>query len=207
MSHVFVLAGVALANMLGIISPSPAFLLVDPCRRRTLAGGWVGDGFRRRRGRVSLGGCRDVRRGALLARFAAIYAAIQIAGGIYLIWLGLAAWRHGDAAAKLPEATPPASIGRALLTGFVLTLGNPIIIVFFANIFVALFPVGTPHWIRIAAVGIVALQETLWYALVALLFSRPRVQAIYGRLRSTIEHIMGAVFVGLGARLVVLARL
>ncbi len=208
MSYTFTLISVAAANFLGIISPGPAFLLVT----RAAAG------HSRTVGVVtSLGVAAAVSLwaaaatfgvAALMTRFATIYSAIQLAGGLYLIALGWMAWRHAGESPVSAAATPaPARLGRALLNGFVLTLGNPKVVIFFGSIFVALLPLDAPLWVRIAAVGIVALQETLWYSAVALVFSRPGVQAAYQRLQRRIDYLMGAVFAGLGARLVTLVRI
>ena len=94
-----------------------------------------------------------------------------------------------------------------MATGALLSLGNPKIVIFFSSIFVALLPVDAPLWLRFAVVGIVIVQELAWYTTVAFVFSRPRVQAAYGRASTWIERALGTVLVGLGVRILVGVRI
>jgi threonine/homoserine/homoserine lactone efflux protein len=93
------------------------------------------------------------------------------------------------------------------MVGAWLSLGNPKIVVFFSSIFVALLPPHAPLWVRLAAIAIVGAQELAWYTTVAFVFSRPRVQAAYARAHGVIERTLGAVLIGLGARIVTAVRI
>jgi RhtB (resistance to homoserine/threonine) family protein len=205
------LAGLALANLLGIISPGPAFLMVS----RAAAGRSLGVGVALGAGVAiaatiwAAAACFGI--ALLMTQFASVYGVIQIAGGAYLIWLGINAWRHSRAPLAAPQdAVTPAArdgIGRAVLTGAWLSLGNPKIIIFFSSIFVALLPHDAPVWVRLVAVAIVGVQEISWYTIVAFVFSRARVQAAYARARTWIERALGTVLIGLGARIIATVRL
>ncbi|RDV04831.1 LysE family transporter [Undibacter mobilis] len=210
-SYLWPLAGLALANLLGIISPGPAFLMVSrAAASRSLAiGVALGAGVAVAATIWAAAACFGI--ALLMTQFASVYGIIQIAGGAYLIWLGISAWRHSRApmAAAQTSATPASRDGlaRAVLTGAWLSLGNPKIIIFFSSIFVALLPHDAPVWVRLVAVAIVGVQEISWYTIVAFVFSRPRVQAAYGRARVWIERALGTVLIGLGARILVAVRL
>ncbi len=90
--------------------------------------------------------------------------------------------------------------------GFSTNVANPKVIVFYGSIFVALFAPDTPGWARIAALLIVAANESWWFALVALLFSSRPAQAAYRRARRWIDRATGAVMVIFGFRLILGAR-
>lgn len=211
MSYVWPLAGLALANLLGIISPGPAFLMVS----RAAAGRSLGVGVALGAGVAiaatiwAAAACFGI--ALLMTQFASVYGIIQFAGGAYLIWLGFSAWRHSRAPLPLTStaAAPVSRDGtlRAVLTGAWLSLGNPKIIIFFSSIFVALLPHDAPVWMRLAAVAIVGVQELSWYTIVAFVFSRPRVQAAYAHARKWIERALGTVLIGLGTRIIVAVRL
>jgi threonine efflux protein len=215
MSYALALAGLAFANMLGIISPGPAFLMVS----RAAAG---------RNLKTAIGLAAGVAMAAtswaamacfgiaiLMSQFAAVYGAIQLAGGAYLIWLGIDAWRESrksaslpaEAAAAVPQPSEHGGVAPAVLTGAMLSLGNPKIVIFFSSIFVALLPADAPLWLRLAVVAIVAVQEITWYTTVAFVFSRPRVQAAYRRASKWIERALGTALIGLGARILVGVRI
>ena len=212
MSYALPLGVLALANFLGIVSPGPAFIMVT----RAAAGG-----SRRTALGLATGVAIAVTVWAaaasfgvvvVMTRFAAIYGAIQLAGGLYLVWLGIGAWRaarDGGHAAAVPRGEAGARAGyfRAILVGTALSLGNPKIVVFFASIFVALLPEHAPLWVRLAAVAIVGLQEISWYSAMAMVFSQRRVQALYRRASVWVERVAGTVLVAFGVRLLTLVRL
>lgn len=213
MSHASTLVAIALADLLAIVSPGPAFLLVSRTaashsRARGMAtGAGVGAAITLWAAAATFGVA------AVLARFATLYGLLQLAGGAYLIWLGLAAWHDAGRAGERPqggEARHAAAGGarhhRAMLTGFLLTLGNPKVVVFFSSIFVTLLPADAPPWVRAAAIGVIAVQECTWYVLLAAVFAQPRMQAGYARLRGGIDRAVGTALVAAGARIVALAR-
>ncbi|HLI10493.1 MAG TPA: LysE family transporter [Alphaproteobacteria bacterium] len=215
MSYSLTLAGIALANLLAIISPGPAFLLVSrtAASRSRALGLATGLGVAAATTLWAVAATFGV--AVLMTRLTTLYGLVQLVGGAYLIWLGLSAWRdHGDApsgtasAAAALGGTPSAmELRRAFLTGLSLTLTNPKVVVFFSSIFVAMLPAQAPLWVRLAALGIVAVQENAWYMLVACLFSQARMQAAYQRIKGGIDRVMGAVFIAFGARIVALARI
>ena len=222
MSYALTLAGISLANLVAIISPGPAFLLVT----RTAASRSRAVGLATAVGIASAttlwAAAATFGVGLFMTRFATVYGIVQLVGGVYLIWLGLMAWRAaraGRAATAPPTPAAPAEptaarghasageLGRAALTGLSLTLTNPKVVIFFSSIFVALLPAPAPGWVRFAALGIVATQEFTWYVVVASVFSHARVQAAYRRIKGGIDRIMGVVFIAFGARIVALARI
>jgi threonine/homoserine/homoserine lactone efflux protein len=75
--------------------------------------------------------------GPLLQHSKALYIAIQIAGGLYLVWLGIGTWRHRTAHANqmLNAGDVAPSIRRTIREGFMVGLLNPKSFVFFAAIF------------------------------------------------------------------------
>jgi threonine/homoserine/homoserine lactone efflux protein len=103
--------------------------------------------------------------GPLLTRSAALTEAIEVAGGCYLLWLGVDTLRHRRAhAAELREGTGtrPSRL-RAAREGFVVGVLNPKAIVFFVAVF--------PHFVDPAAgrVTVQLLVLGLLFSTIALL--------------------------------------
>lgn len=75
--------------------------------------------------------------GPLLERSPLLYAVVQWAGGLYLIWLGIDALRHREThAADMVDQGPMAPSGtKTLREGFVVGILNPKSLVFFAAVF------------------------------------------------------------------------
>jgi threonine efflux protein len=213
MSYALALAGLAFANMLGVISPGPAFLMVSRAAAGRDLATAVGLAAGVAMAATSWAAMACFGIALLMAQVASLYGAIQFAGGAYLIWLGIAAWRESRTGASPPAeaATVPlpaarGGIARAVATGALLNLGNPKMAIFFSSIFVALLPPHAPLWLRLTVVAIVAVQEISWYTAVAFVFSRPSVQAAYRRASTWIERVLGTVLIGLGVRILVGVR-
>jgi threonine/homoserine/homoserine lactone efflux protein len=147
----------------------------------------------------------------VLARVPELYLALKVLGGAYLLYL---AWRIvRGARTPLPEpgelmGTIGADGGRgagwlaALGSGLAVQLSNPKTALVFAGIFAALMPAAPPLWVSALLLGLILLQETLWYVLVALVFSTGRARAVHARFKHWIDRVAGVVIGALGVRLI-----
>jgi threonine efflux protein len=134
---------------------------------------------------------------ALFATWPWSQVVLRMAGGCYLIYLGIQSWRaHADPAA------PTMSVqGNAYLRGLLTDLLNPKCLAFFGSVFSLFIPFAAPLWIKAAAVGTVASIGFFCYGAVAMLFSAPVVQARYLAFGRAIERACGTVMFGFGAAL------
>lgn len=75
--------------------------------------------------------------GPLLERSPLLYALVQWAGGLYLIWLGIDALRHRELHAErmMDQGSVAPALLRTLREGFVVGILNPKSLVFFAAVF------------------------------------------------------------------------
>jgi threonine/homoserine/homoserine lactone efflux protein len=75
--------------------------------------------------------------GPVLERSPLLYALVQWAGGLYLVWLGIDALRHRELhAERMVDQGPVApSLKRTLREGFIVGILNPKALVFFAAVF------------------------------------------------------------------------
>lgn len=193
---------IALVHLLAAISPGPSFVVSI----RTAAA----EGFRPAVGlAIGFGLGAVIWATAALAGLAllfqmmpALFTALKVAGGLFLVWIAVQTWRH--ATAPLPQADPgalPASLGAAILRGLGVQLANPKPAVFFGAVFVGLVPPGTPLPMLALLIAVVFLDETLWYIIVARLFSLSRPRAVYARLKSRVDRAFGVLLAGLGVRI------
>jgi len=70
----------------------------------------------------------------------------------------------------------------------------------------ALLPANPPLWLDLAVPPLIFVQETSWYAIVALAFSSSRPRALYLRAKLWIDRAAGVVIGALGLRLILEAR-
>lgn len=141
--------------------------------------------------------------GLILAQVAWLYGAIRIAGALYLVYLGVKTLigLRQPASSMDAAAMTMRSGWQAYQRGLMVGLTNPKAAAFFGSLFVTVLPAHAPLWVHAATIGIVASVSLGWFSAMAILFSTPRVQHGYTRLRKPIDAVMGTVLIGLGAKL------
>lgn len=146
---------------------------------------------------------------AVLNQIAWLVRAVQICGGLYLIYLGLMAWLH---AGKLNELFEPLSFGASrtknaldgLKLGITVELSNPKSIAFYVGLYAVAIPIDASFATRSAILlGSAAIQLT-WYCLIISIFSRAPFQKLYQRWSEWIERTLGTVLIAFGLRMVVI---
>lgn len=143
---------------------------------------------------------------ALIAASPAAFTALKVAGGLYLIWMGWGAIRSRGGARVGVAAAPDEAPLRLFVKGLVAAAINPKVVLFFLS-FLPQFVVAArgDANLQIGLLGIVfTLQAALIFGLLGY-FSG----TIGGWLNRTptagmwLDRIAGAVFIGLGLRLIV----
>ena len=188
---------------IGAMSPGPSFVLVvrtavAQSRRDGLATA-LGMGV----GGVVFAGLALAGLQTLLAQAAWLYIGLKVAGGLYLVYLGIMLWRAakeplaigtvGDAASGRP--------GKSFLLGLATQVSNPKTAVFYGSIFAALLPQQSEPWFILALPPLVFAVEAGWYTIVALLFSSTRPRGVYLHSKRWIDRLAGTVLGALGVRL------
>ena len=206
-SYVLALAGIGAVQLMAAMSPGPAFLVVTRISVGESRCAALGAAFGVAMAALLWAVAATLGMHLLLAEAAWLYGALKLVGGLYLVWLGIQAWRHAaQPLAPATEGVVAMNAWEAWRLGFSTNLANPKVIVFFGSIFVTLFTPETPSWVRGAALIVVAVNESGWYATVALLFSSRPAQAAYRRAKRWIDRATGTVMMIFGLRLILSAR-
>ncbi len=148
--------------------------------------------------------------GALVERSVMVFTIVKLGGAAYLIFLGIQAIRHRQKLAEmLGSRIENKSVARVMADGFVVGIGNPKAIVFFAAVLPQFVdrPAGQvpQQMLLLGAIfaGIALLSDSGW-ALVA-----GSARAWFGRSPRRLELIGGSgglVMIGIGATLAVSGR-
>jgi len=139
--------------------------------------------------------------GALLRASTLAYRVLQVAGSLYLLWLGLnLLFKAG--APHAPSTVAPAGGGRLFARGLLTNLLNPKVGVFYATFLPQFIPAGANvTGTSIAYAGIHALEGMLWFAAL-ILATRPLAAWLRReRVQRNLDRATGAVFLAAGARL------
>lgn len=204
MSSFAILMSILTALLLGAMSPGPSFVMVSriaivTSRQAGLAAA-LGMGI----GGAVFAALALLGLNALLMRVEWLYLLLKLAGGIYLVYLGIRIWRAAAAPLDMPSATQPAPLSavRAFLMGLATQLSNPKTAVVYGSIFAALLPLHPEAWVVVALPLSTFLIEFGWYCVVALAFSASRPRALYIGWKRWIDRAAGGVMSLLGLRLV-----
>ena len=139
---------------------------------------------------------------ALLSSFDHFAAVLRIAGAVYLVWYGSKLLR--SAAKKRQRTASDDAIESVARTGFrtglFTSLTNPKSAAFWSSVFAAILPIGAPVWFLVTVCALIATLSALWHFGLALVFSRPALQAAYTRARRPVEAVCGGALVALGLR-------
>ena len=127
--------------------------------------------------------------------------AFKIAGGMYLVWMAAAMWRHAGEAlpdtADAPPRTPLSAFRRGLFT----QLSNPKPAVLLSAIFIGTVPPGTPLWMLVALLAYLFTVETTWNTIVARIFSYPTTRRAYIGAKTAIDRCFGGLLAVLGVKI------
>jgi threonine/homoserine/homoserine lactone efflux protein len=130
------------------------------------------------------------------------YTALRVAGGVYLVWLGVQSLRARTSPLD-PAAAPRRSLlGTGYVAGLATDLLNPKVGVFFVTFLPAFVPHGRSVGTTTAALGATFIVETaLYFAVLIRLAGRITAWMADARTRRRLDRGTGAVLLGLGLRL------
>lgn len=192
------LVTIAGAIAFGAVSPGPSFVLVaqtslsNSARSGRIAALGIGAGG------LIFALAATVGLGAVLAYAQPIFLPVRVAGGAYLIYLGVRLWLAGNReASKSQPASVPTS--RTFLIALLTQLSNPKAIIVYGSVFASALPVHPSHWLLVALPLTVTGVEATWYLIVATVMSRPGPRAAYSRASKALDRIAGTIMGGLGA--------
>lgn len=137
---------------------------------------------------------------AVFEAFPHLRLALQVAGGVYLLYVASRLWRSNGADLN-GAAAPGISSFAAFRLGFLTNITNPKSALFFGSVFAASFPADPGPVLQVLVVAMIVLNCLCWHTLLALTFSMPRVRAAYARQRRVADRVAAAVVGALGLRL------
>lgn len=140
---------------------------------------------------------------AIFALHTHMRTGLQVVGSLYLCWIGVQLWRTGSVAGEVQPRQ--LSAGAALRLGFVTNITNPKSALFFGSVFAAALPEAPSIELMLAILAMLFVNALVWYSLVALAFSHPRVRGAYARYRRGIGRAAGTLMGAFGVRLLALA--
>ncbi|QCE35078.1 LysE family translocator [Acetobacteraceae bacterium] len=129
----------------------------------------------------------------------------KIAGGLFLVWVGIDLIRKRNSELHAPteqnETAGPETFRHSFLKGFFCCISNPDVLVFTTSLFATLFPAHAPLWMGLAATGIMFVIQVGWMGTLAYCLSAPFMAQWFNDKRNIIDIIAGTLFIILGGLL------
>ncbi|TBW48231.1 lysine transporter LysE [Marinobacter halodurans] len=138
--------------------------------------------------------------GVVFTSHAVFREAVQVAGGLYLLYLAFRLWRS-DRQGTVTEASV-LSAPAAFRAGFMTSVLNPKIALFYGSIFATVLPQDPGLPLMALSVLLVFANSAVWHSSIALLFSRHAIQTAYLRNYQALNRVSGVVVGAYGARLI-----
>ncbi|OLF51952.1 LysE family translocator [Pseudomonas chlororaphis] len=205
LSYAGPLLSLALLWTVAVVTPGPNFFttaqLAASCSRRHGLAAALGVAT----GTVLWGLAGGLGIKSLFSAAPTLYLVFKIAGGCYLIYLGLKQFRRkpalSDTGDQLP-GEPGRSLFSAYRLGFLGNMTNPKSALFVATVFATSMPASPPPLLLALAVLTMATLSFSWYCCVALFFASRRMAAFYARSRRWLERFAGSCYLLFGVHLV-----
>ena len=142
---------------------------------------------------------------ALVAASPVAFAALKMAGGAYLLWMGVQAWRHAGAVRVGGDVVVETPLRQLFVKGLVANAINPKVVLFFLS-FLPQFVVasqGRVEW-QLGLLGLVfTAQAAVLFSLLG--YFSGGIGAWLNRRPSAgqwLDRLAGTVFIGLGVRMI-----
>ncbi len=134
-----------------------------------------------------------------------LFNLIKLAGGAYLIYLGLMGIRSAKKEIVLEKKTTPIAPPprKALKEGFYINLLNPKCSLFILSVFTLLIDPHTSAFIKIAYGFEISIIALTWFSLLAFGISFAPIKRRFAEFQHWISRLTGAVLIGLGLKIAI----
>lgn len=192
-------------SLLGAMSPGPSLAMVA---KHSLAGGrtnGISTAWAHASGIAIYAFITLIGLAVLLHQSPLVFKSLSYAGALYLAYLGFNALRSkGGVAAKL-KSGKSVSIKQSAREGFLISLLNPKIAIFFIALFSQFVAIGNELSSNAIIVLTPFLVDGLWYTLIAVIISSNRwLEALRAR-AVLIDRLSGVVLIALAIRVLITA--
>ena len=142
----------------------------------------------------------------VIANSLVLFTMIKYLGASYLVYIGLCllrAKKHDITIGLSSKASHKVDLAAwpAIRQGFLCNLLNPKATLFFLALFTVIIKPGTATWVQICyAIQMLSLS-TIWFSLLSVMLSHPRVLARFNRIEIYIEKSLGILLILFGVAL------
>ncbi|MBB4866650.1 RhtB (resistance to homoserine/threonine) family protein [Pseudomonas nitritireducens] len=141
---------------------------------------------------------------SLFSAAPSLYLGFKLAGGAYLIYLGIRLLKRRAPAAggeSLAEVASQRSAWSVFRLGLLGNLTNPKTALFVATLFATAMPASPSAPLLAMAIALMVTLSFSWYCCVVLVFASERMAGVYRRCRRALDRFAGCCYLLFGARM------
>ncbi|WP_252179481.1 LysE family transporter [Endozoicomonas sp. 4G] len=135
----------------------------------------------------------------IISKSIVLFSVLKYAGAAYLIYIGWQTFRSSNDI-ELSQAKGSMSSLSAFKIGFVTNVLNPKAPIFFLSIFTQIVTPDTPIVIQIIYGAIISATHLIWFTIVAVFFTQPKLLQMFNDSKNTIEKFVGGALIAFGIK-------
>ena len=208
MSEYIFLTPIAIAILLGAMSPGPSFVLVSQVAMSTSRAAAITTSLGMGTGAATFSLLAAAGLYFVLESVPVFYMALKIAGGIYLCYLAYRIWQNSSkpmeqsTARSINNTTSHTNNLRLFFIGFLTQLSNPKTAIVFASIFAAFLPENLPHYSYALLVVVAFAMDAGWYCVVSIVLSTKKAQTSYAKYKKGMDRAASSFMGIMGLKLI-----
>ena len=197
------IASVALIHLLAVISPGPDFFLTlkNSLTYSRKSGIYTAIGFGLG---ISIHIIYSIAGLALLiSKSILVFNLIKYLGVAFILYLGIMSFISPSKEVKVEKQSHKKDISplKAISQGFLTNVLNPKATLFFLSLFTLVISPDTSKTTIYIISGIMAINTSLWFTLVAIFMTQIRIRKIYNHYQKHINKIFGGILIALGLKI------
>ncbi len=193
---------IAVAHLLAVASPGPDFAIMlrqalcQSRRNALLCAAGIGVGILVHVTYSLLG------IGLLIQQSVLLFSVLKVVGALYLSWIAIQCLRARAGGIHVETGhAPRQSAWAAFRLGFLTNALNPKATLFFVALFSVVISPGTPLSVQAGYGVYMAMATGVWFSLVAVFFTLPRIRLAFNRFGHWVDRLMGGVLLVLAGQL------
>ncbi len=203
MNEYLFLIPIALALVIGVISPGPSFIIVAQTALQKTRKHGVYTAFGLGIGALTITLISSLGLFLILQGSSWLYIFFKILGGLYLSFLAYKIWINANTTLERnTHIENQSSYFKSFLTGLFTQLSNPKTVVIIGGIIMAFLPDNIPSFTYIFLGLIAFVIDAGWYLIVAIVLSTNKAQNIYIKFAIYINRFASIVMISLAIKLV-----
>lgn len=202
MNEYLFLIPIAIASIIGVMSPGPSFLLVAQTAMEKSRAHGVATSLGMGVGSIVFALVASLGLFVVLETVPKLYVALKFVGGIYLCYLAYKIWKTAnDPMVSTTEISDKNSLHKSFYFGLLTQLSNPKTAIVFSGIFMAFLPSEIPNYSYVFLSVMAFAIDAGWYIVVSILLTTQKTQKLYARFKKHINRVASGFMGFMGVKL------